>query len=28
VNSIYDNTPANGNEKNDLLLSAGMAVKF
>ena len=28
VNSIYDNTPAAGAQKNDLLLSAGMAVRF
>ena len=28
VNSIYDNTPAAGNKKNDLLLSAGVAVRF
>lgn len=28
VSNIYDNTPAAGLEKNDLLLSAGIAVRF
>ncbi|RYG62781.1 DUF481 domain-containing protein, partial [bacterium] len=28
VSNIYDSTPATGLEENDLLLSAGIAVRF